>query len=277
MEFSVFVLIAAGVFVISGLRIIDQYERGVVLTLGKHTGTRSPGLTWVFPFVQRMIKADLRILTVDIPRQEVITKDNVTVNVDAVVYFRIKNADKAILEVQDYQRATSTYAQATMRDVVGEVDLDTLLTQRDQLGRDIKKIVDKYTDAWGIDVAFSGTQKCLSVPPGLAPITFSPAAQAVGEARTARVRSWYLDVQAISRYWGEERSYHHTAPISAIVGLHEGLRLVLEEGLETRWARHAEVGQLFQEHIQDRDATLLAADALAGYTPAHRLFTDASC
>jgi regulator of protease activity HflC (stomatin/prohibitin superfamily) len=152
MEFSVFVLIAAGVFVISGLRIIDQYERGVVLTLGKHTGTRSPGLTWVFPFVQRMIKADLRILTVDIPRQEVITKDNVTVNVDAVVYFRIKNADKAILEVQDYQRATSTYAQATMRDVVGEVDLDTLLTQRDQLGRDIKKIVDKYTDAWGIDV-----------------------------------------------------------------------------------------------------------------------------
>jgi alanine-glyoxylate transaminase/serine-glyoxylate transaminase/serine-pyruvate transaminase len=127
-------------------------------------------------------------------------------------------------------------------------DIGTLLA-----GRDTLFVVDSVTglggiplevDAWGIDVAFSGTQKCLSVPPGLAPITFSPAAQAVVEARTARVRSWYLDVQAISRYWGEERSYHHTAPISAIVGLHEGLRLVLEEGLETRWARHAEVGQL---------------------------------
>jgi regulator of protease activity HflC (stomatin/prohibitin superfamily) len=136
----------------SGIRVIDQYERGVVLTLGKHTSTRSPGLTWIFPFIQRMIKVDLRILTVDIPRQEVITKDNVTVNVDAVVYFKVKNADKAVLEIQDFERATTTYAQATMRDVVGAVDLDTLLTQRDQLGQDIKQIVDKFTDKWGIDV-----------------------------------------------------------------------------------------------------------------------------
>jgi alanine-glyoxylate transaminase / serine-glyoxylate transaminase / serine-pyruvate transaminase len=115
-------------------------------------------------------------------------------------------------------------------------------------------------DAWHLDVVYSGTQKCLSVPPGLAPITFSPKAEAVVERRTTTVRSWYLDVSAVRRYWGAERVYHHTAPISAVIGLHEGLRLVLEEGLETRWARHAEVGGLFQEHIQDRDTTLLAQE-----------------
>ena len=113
-------------------------------------------------------------------------------------------------------------------------------------------------DAWHLDVVYSGTQKCLSVPPGLAPITFSAKAEEVVAQRTTPVRSWYLDVTAIQRYWGAERAYHHTPPISSLLGLHEGLRRVLAEGLETRWARHAEVGGLFQEHIQDRDATLLA-------------------
>ncbi|WP_211262343.1 pyridoxal-phosphate-dependent aminotransferase family protein [Nitriliruptor alkaliphilus] len=122
-------------------------------------------------------------------------------------------------------------------------------------------------DAWGLDVVYSGTQKCLSVPPGLAPITFSAKAEEVLDQRRAPVRSWYLDVSAIRRYWGMpaaggsgERAYHHTAPISALLGLHEGLRMVLEEGLETRWARHAEVGELFQSHLLDRDATLLAQE-----------------
>ena len=116
------------------------------------------------------------------------------------------------------------------------------------------------TDAWGLDIVYSGTQKCLSVPPGLAPITFSPKAEAVIDRRSAPVRSWYLDVAGVRRWWGAERAYHHTAPISALLGLHEGLRLVLEEGLEARWARHAEVGRLFQEHIEDRDATLVAQE-----------------
>ncbi len=115
-------------------------------------------------------------------------------------------------------------------------------------------------DAWHCDVVYSGTQKCLSVPPGLSPITFSPKAEAVLDRRSSTVRSWYLDVSAVRRYWGAERAYHHTAPISSIVGLHEGLRKVLTEGLDARWARHAEVGRLFQEHIQDRDATLLAQE-----------------
>jgi alanine-glyoxylate transaminase / serine-glyoxylate transaminase / serine-pyruvate transaminase len=120
------------------------------------------------------------------------------------------------------------------------------------------------TDDWRLDVVYSGTQKCLSVPPGLAPITFSAKAEAVLDARRAPVRSWYLDVSAVRRWWGSERAYHHTAPISALLGLHEGLRRVLDEGLEKRWARHAEVGGLFQEHVADRDATLLAQ-------PGHRL------
>jgi alanine-glyoxylate transaminase / serine-glyoxylate transaminase / serine-pyruvate transaminase len=115
-------------------------------------------------------------------------------------------------------------------------------------------------DAWHVDVVYSGTQKCLSVPPGLSPVSFSPKAEAVLDQRTEKVRSWYLDVSAIRRYWGGERAYHHTAPISALLGLHEGLRMVLEEGLETRWARHAEVGELFQSHLLDRDATLLAQE-----------------
>lgn len=115
-------------------------------------------------------------------------------------------------------------------------------------------------DGWHLDVVFSGTQKCLSVPPGLAPITFSPKAEGVLDARRAPVRSWYLDVGAVRQWWGADRTYHHTAPISALLGLHEGLRIVLEEGLETRWARHAEVGTLFQEHIRDRDATLIAPE-----------------
>lgn len=115
-------------------------------------------------------------------------------------------------------------------------------------------------DAWQLDVVFSGTQKCLSVPPGLSPITFSDKALAAIEARTSPVASWYLDVAAIRQYWGAERAYHHTAPISAIYGLHEGLRRVLDEGLERRWARHAEVGSLFQSHLLDRDMTLLAQE-----------------
>jgi alanine-glyoxylate transaminase / serine-glyoxylate transaminase / serine-pyruvate transaminase len=115
-------------------------------------------------------------------------------------------------------------------------------------------------DGWNIDVVYSGTQKCLSVPPGLAPVSFSPKAEAVLDRRSDKVRSWYLDVAAIRQYWGGERSYHHTAPISALLGLHEGLRMVLEEGLETRWARHAEVGELFQSHLLDRDTTLLAQE-----------------
>lgn len=120
------------------------------------------------------------------------------------------------------------------------------------------------TDGWGLDVVFSGTQKCLSVPPGLAPITFSAKAQAVLETRQRAVPSWYFDVAGVRRWWETERAYHHTAPVGALLGLHEGLRLVLEEGIEQRWARHAAVGLQFQAAVEDRGYGILCP-------PEHRL------
>lgn len=141
------------IFILGGLRVIDQYERAVVLTFGKYTSTRAPGLRWIFPGIQKMIKVDLRIATVDIPQQEVITKDNVTVGINAVVYFRVDSAEKAILEVQDSRHAVALYAQATLRDIIGGVELDFLLSERDKIAEEIKKIVDVATDPWGIDVS----------------------------------------------------------------------------------------------------------------------------
>ncbi len=142
-----------GLFILFGLRVVNQYERGVVLTLGKYTSTRQPGLTWLLIGVQRMIKVDLRIATVDIPQQEVITKDNVTVGINAVVYFKVDSAEKAVLEVQDFRHAVALYAQAALRDVIGGVELDFLLSERDKIAEEIKKIVDVATDPWGIDVS----------------------------------------------------------------------------------------------------------------------------
>jgi len=142
-----------GFFILFGLRIVDQYERGVVLTLGKYTSTRQPGLTWILVGIQRMIKVDLRIATVDIPQQEVITKDNVTVGINAVVYFKVDSAEKAVLEIQNFRHAVALYAQATLRDVIGGVELDFLLSERDKIAEEIKKIVDVATDPWGIDVS----------------------------------------------------------------------------------------------------------------------------
>jgi len=140
-------------FILVGLRIVNQYERGVVLTLGKYTSTREPGLTWIFVGIQKMIKVDLRIATVDIPQQEVITKDNVTVGINAVVYFKVDSAERAVLEIQNFRHAVALYAQATLRDVIGGVELDFLLSERDKIAEEIKKIVDVATDPWGIDVS----------------------------------------------------------------------------------------------------------------------------
>ncbi|MCK5169948.1 MAG: slipin family protein [Bacteroidales bacterium] len=151
-------LIILGFFILFGLRVVDQYERGVILTFGKYKGTRGPGLTWIFIGVQRMFKIDLRIATVDIPQQEVITKDNVTVGINAVVYFKVRIAEKAILEIQDFRHSVALYAQATLRDVIGEVELDTSLSQRDQIAEEIKKIVDEATDPWGIEVDYRKMQ-----------------------------------------------------------------------------------------------------------------------
>jgi regulator of protease activity HflC (stomatin/prohibitin superfamily) len=140
------------ILVIGGLRVIDQYERAVVLTLGKYTSTRQPGLTWILPGIQRMMKVDMRVRTIDIPQQEVITKDNVPVGINAVVYFNVESAEKSSLNIQDYTTAVSQYAQAALRDVIGGIELDPLLSEREKIALEIKKIVDVATGEWGINV-----------------------------------------------------------------------------------------------------------------------------
>lgn len=153
MDFGFYYILAVvAVFILSGLKVINQYERGVVLTLGKFSGLRTPGLNVIVPIFQRMIRVDVRTNTIDIPKQEVITKDNVTVNVDAVVYFRVVDAEKAIFEVTNYIYASSQFAQAALRDVTGNVELDSLLGKRDEVSAQIKDIVDKQSEKWGIDV-----------------------------------------------------------------------------------------------------------------------------
>lgn len=146
------IVIAIAIFILSGLKVINQYQRGVVLTLGKYTGTRQPGLRIVIPIIQSMIRVDVRSTPIDIPKQEVITRDNVTANVDAVVYFRVIDAPKAVLETTNYVYATSQFAQAALRDVTGNFELDELLSKREEISLKIKEIVDDQTSQWGIDV-----------------------------------------------------------------------------------------------------------------------------
>lgn len=147
-----YIVLIAAIYVLGGLKVVNQYERGVVLTLGKFSGIRQPGLGVIFPVFQRMIRVDIRTNTIDIPKQEVITKDNVTVNVDAVVYFKVIDAQKAIFEVTNFIYASSQFAQAALRDVTGNIELDSLLGKRDEVSAQIKDIVDKQSEKWGIDV-----------------------------------------------------------------------------------------------------------------------------
>ena len=147
-----FIAAIVAIIVLSGLKVVNQYERGVVLTLGKFTGVRQPGLRFIVPIIQTMAKIDIRVNTIDIPKQEVITKDNVTVGVDAVVYFRVKDSEKAVLEVANYVYASSQFAQAALRDVTGNVDLDDLLSKRESVSQQIEEIVDAETEKWGIDI-----------------------------------------------------------------------------------------------------------------------------
>ncbi len=140
------------IFLLAGIKVVNQYERGVVLTLGRYSGTREPGLRYVWPVIQKMMRVDVRSMPIDVPKQEIITKDNVTVGVDAVVYLRVIDSAKAMLETTNYIYATSQFAQAALRDVTGNVDMDDLLAKREEISQQIKTIVDAETDKWGIDV-----------------------------------------------------------------------------------------------------------------------------
>ncbi len=147
------ILIGIILFIILiSIRQVNQYERGVKFMLGKYINTKGPGWRLVFPIIQSMTKVDIRVKAVDVPDQDAITKDNVTVNVNAVLYYKVVAVDKAVLEVEHFYYAVSQLAQTTMRDVVGEVSLDDLLSKRDQISDRIQQIVDKATDPWGIKV-----------------------------------------------------------------------------------------------------------------------------
>lgn len=152
MTFVVILVFLVIIYALCGMKVVNQYERGIVLTLGKYSGVKQPGLRIVWPGIQKMARVDVRSTPIDVPKQEVITKDNVTVNIDAVVYFRVINPERAVLETTNYVAATSQFAQAALRDVSGNVNLDDLLSKRDEISNQIKSIVDKQTDPWGIDV-----------------------------------------------------------------------------------------------------------------------------
>lgn len=140
------------ILLLSSIKVINQYERGIVLTLGSYSYTLGPGLRLIVPVFQRVIRVDIRIATSDIPQQEVITKDNVPVGINAVVYFQVIKPEDAVLKIQDYAYAVTQYAQTALRDVIGGVELDTLLTERQKIADEIKAIVDKETVDWGVDV-----------------------------------------------------------------------------------------------------------------------------
>ncbi len=142
----------AAAIVLSSLKVVNEYERGVLFTLGKYAGLMKPGLRMVVPLFQSWEKVDLRVKAVDVPDQDCITKDNVSVRVNAVLYFKVADASKAILSVENYFYAVSQLSQTTMRDIVGEVTLDELLSKRDEISQRIQVIVDKATDPWGIKV-----------------------------------------------------------------------------------------------------------------------------
>ena len=146
------IVIVVGIFILSGLKVVNQYQRGIVLTLGRFTGVRQPGLRVIIPIFQQMSRVDVRSTPIDIPKQEIITKDNVTAGIDAIVYFRVVDPAKAVLETTNYTYATSQFAQAALRDVTGNFELDELLQKREEISDRIKEIVDAETSKWGIDI-----------------------------------------------------------------------------------------------------------------------------
>jgi len=153
MPFVIAVVILIIVLLFSAINVLNEYERAVVFTLGRFTGIKGPGLVLIYPVVQRMRKVDLRVIVLSVPKQDVITRDNVSVKVNAVVYFRIVDPGKAIIQVANAFDATSQVAQTTLRSVVGQHEMDDLLSQRDKLNADLQRILDQSTEAWGIKVS----------------------------------------------------------------------------------------------------------------------------
>jgi regulator of protease activity HflC (stomatin/prohibitin superfamily) len=153
MVFPIFVLVLALMVIWSAIRIIYEYERGVVFRLGRYSSVKGPGLRFLIPVVDRMMKISLRTVAMDVPPQDVITKDNVSVKVNAVLYFRVVHPEKAIIEVENYLYATSQLAQTSLRSVLGQSELDDLLAHREQINQHLQEILDRQTDPWGVKVS----------------------------------------------------------------------------------------------------------------------------
>src|SRR5829696_5630131 len=149
--FTIIAILLLGVL-LSAVRIMREYERAVVFSLGRFSGVKGPGLLILIPFVQQLVRVSLRTVVLDVPSQDVISRDNVSVKVNAVVYFKVVDADRAVIEVQDFMAATSQFAQTTLRSVLGKHELDEMLAERDRLNADIQEILDHQTDVWGIKV-----------------------------------------------------------------------------------------------------------------------------
>ncbi len=150
----VFIGIIIALFLLSAsVKVVQEYERGVIFRLGRLVGPRGPGLFFIIPFLDRMVKVDLRVVTLDVPTQEAITKDNVTVKVNAVLYFRVVNPSDAVVKVEDFRRATWLIAQTTLRSVLGQSSLDDLLANREAINQSLQRIIDEQTEPWGIKVA----------------------------------------------------------------------------------------------------------------------------
>ncbi len=184
---ALFALIALIVILVTVLRQVNQYEKGVFFTIGKFTGIKEPGWRLVIPVFQSMRKVDTRVKAVDVPEQRAITKDNISVGVNAVIYYRVSDVSKAILEVEDYIYAMSQLAQTTMRNAVGEVELDELLSQRDKISERISGVVDKASDPWGIKVS-TVELKDISLP-GDMERTIAKQAEAEREKRAVIIRA----------------------------------------------------------------------------------------
>jgi regulator of protease activity HflC (stomatin/prohibitin superfamily) len=151
------------IFVPQAVRILREYERGVIFRLGKLIGAKGPGLIFLIPFVDKMVKMDLRVVTIDVPKQEIMTKDNVPATVDAVIYFRVVDPEAAVVKVENFWKATSLIAQTTLRSVLGQSALDELLSQRDVINQKLQEIIDKQTEQWGIKVTSVETRE-VSLP-----------------------------------------------------------------------------------------------------------------
>ncbi|MFA4826717.1 MAG: SPFH domain-containing protein [Candidatus Shapirobacteria bacterium] len=187
MPFIIVLVLIAIFLVFKSIIIMDQYERGIVLTLGTYSYTLQPGLKLVIPIVQRVIKVDIRINTVDIPQQEVITRDNVPVGINGVVYYQVIKPEDAILKVKDFSYAITQYAQTALRDVIGGVELDSLLTERQKLSDEIKTIVDQETTDWGVDVTAIKIQD-IEVPADMKRV-MAKQAEAERERRATIIRA----------------------------------------------------------------------------------------